>query len=192
MFSEWISVSNSIVAGCGRAVTLIRVYMYTACSSTLYRFPDRVVFRQLVDDIMRCSVGSDGSVLTCMQEVAIPLLNELARKKCVSSPKSVVVGAKRFRAPLVSALAKHGCVLDQHQHGRDLGIDTTMGGRRCIGKRFKSALARAAKIKSLSKIAWQANKLQTSGTLPQAPWGFSIKPVAPTRLKQLRAALGGS
>ena len=54
--SEWCSISNSITAGCGRAIDMIRCYLYRACSKITHEFPV-VAFREFVDDLVIAACG---------------------------------------------------------------------------------------------------------------------------------------
>ena len=55
--SEFFTVSNSILAGCARAIALVRAYLYEVCHTLHTTFPD-AVFRQYVDDLVLAILGS--------------------------------------------------------------------------------------------------------------------------------------
>ena len=57
--SAWAPVANGVVAGCGRAVALIRSFLYNACSVIHTTFPD-IMFREYIDDLVLTAVGEKG------------------------------------------------------------------------------------------------------------------------------------
>ena len=197
ILSAWILPANSVTAGCGRAVTLIRNFVYKSCFEAHTCFPDRVFIRQFIDDICIAAVGHAAIVGSLLCRVAVPFIKSMQAKRCVLSDKSVILGSdRRIRTSVAYMLAKKGIRVVQSHTARDLGIDVCLNKRRSCkvaGSRLKKAKARGVRANMLfGKSTGRASKLHRAGTYPAALFGHPIKGTAPTVLRGLRAILAES
>ena len=120
----------------------------------------------------------------------------LRERLCVIADKSVVVSSKpRLAKRMAAMLRKQGILLQSARSARDLGGDTTAGGRRGVRvqkNRARLAAAVGRRVRTLARATKQRRKtqrLQRAAAVPKAVWGFQTKGVAPSTLKPLRAAM---
>ena len=190
--SSCFAVGNAVLAGCGRAVALVRTYLWQVMHQLRTTFP-RISLRQFVDDLMVAAVGTRSAVQSNMKQAMRILLRELSRKRCIISSKTVVLGSKaRIRANIVAYARTLGHSFAQSISARDLGIDSALSRRRTVrvsAGRQKRARARGSRNVLLCRARAGARKLMRGGALAQGLWGHQIHGVAPSRLRRLRAMM---
>ena len=192
-FSDFLVVCNSICAGCGRAVSLIRAFMYTPCQ-VAYEARPTVKVREYIDDLV--VVGRSRSPATVVQDtvsVGLPLITALIQKGCKLADKSVVISTTaRIRTCISLRFRLRGHTITPARTGRDIGADACGGRRRTVkvqNMRGIKARSRQGRINTIVRTHARAAALHFTGALPQALWGYQIRGVAPTRLQQLRSAI---
>ena len=137
--------------------------------------------------------GNERQAMPAIKITSSTLLESLVERKCVISPKSVVLASTRSqRIELARWLRRRGHDISVGTHARDLGVDTTLGGKRRVTVqkvRQGKAAARARRINVLARVAPRARHLHTTGMLPQALWGSQVRSIAPTTRKRNRARM---
>ena len=88
--SEPVVVGRSVIAGCPRAIGMVRSFLYKACASTAKHYP-RSLLREFVDDLSLLVSAERERVVKLAAEVALFMLLQLERLGCKISGKSVVV-----------------------------------------------------------------------------------------------------
>ena len=109
VISEAVEPSNGILAGCGRAIALIRAFLHSTCSTVIHAVP-RIGFREFVDDLSISDTGDSKHVINIVGKAGSILVTLLRARKCVVSPKKVILASKKHIQKGISAILEtDGC-----------------------------------------------------------------------------------
>ena len=155
--SNPVAIGNSVVAGCGRAVSLIRCFLYRSCSELHTCFP-KVGLREFVDDLHVCAVSNTArGACHLLSSAGTCLLLSLTEAGCKISPKTVVLATTNsMRAQVCTAFKRIGFCYQSAKTARDLGVDTAAGRKRTMTiqrTRHGKARLRSNKVRRLAKLA---------------------------------------
>ena len=132
VLSKCFKVGNSIVAGCGRAVSLIRAFMHDVCSQ-VHNTTGPVYFREFIDDLFLGAVGTSSEVVGSVRKSLRILLAGLTAKQCVVSHKTTILGSsKKIRSKIHAAALAMGHSFAMGTTTRDLGVDAALSRRRSL------------------------------------------------------------
>jgi len=146
--SDFLVPGASILAGCTQSTSWAKVYLHDLLQKVHDDFiPVRL--SSWIDDLHQMMLGSRSEVVRLMADAAGFLQQGLAARSCHFAPKSFVLSTSQGLSSQASqALIAKGIVLDVKVHGRDLGLDTTLGRRRRVG--MVALRARAARARMVS------------------------------------------
>jgi len=200
-FSEAIRPFNSILAGCGRAVSMARLYLLGPVAQLKDTTPSLRV-REFVDDFAVKAIGKKDEVRVGLVDGLTTFLDALKKKKCSISTKTEIIGnIQESRLWLVRKLKKHSAEFgfQQARSSRDLGIDTSAGARRTVKvqrKRLKAAQVRGRNFNKLLKLGKGHKKYFMASVQAKSTWGLQVLGVPPGLARKLTAdlarAAGGS
>ncbi len=175
-FSDFIPVTNGILAGAKRSGTFARIFLYPIIAAMHRQIPPQITtrLRLYADDIAQNVYGKLGQVMKAAVSLVRKLYSKLAAAALVVSPKSAAVCSHNQALQyIVSTLKKEGIPIRSARAIRDLGVDATAGTCRAVA----TAKARTAKVKrkaqrvrTLRKAAGQ-RKFRTSRF-----WGSNLWP----------------
>ncbi len=188
--SEAIRPTRGFMAGCARALALIKVLMIRRMDAYVARHP-RVNLDIYVDDVEIQAVGTGRivdtiaeaasdlrSVLT--EELGFPLADEKAR--VIASNDDLVADIVRLTGGRAGKPADKAV---------KLGVELTSGrriGRRGGHKRdrLRKAMARQRRIFRFKKMGGAANKVVRRGVIPATAYGTNVTGVSNAELRQIR------
>jgi len=128
-----------------------------------------------------------------MVSAAVFLKEGLEARGCFFAPKSFVLATSQGLArELASALEQAGIVIEAKLHGRDLGLDTTMGrARRVIIVATRAAEAKARMVKGKLAVAKhkRSRQITSVGAWPKFGWGRASHGTSPSETRRLKAAV---
>ena len=131
---------NSMVAGCGQAVSLARALLYRPLHGAIVEFPLNK-FRQFVDDILIKRVGrTDQEVANDISRAFGNLAREMGTKGCKISPKTAVsASSSRLATMIQQGLGKFGWAVRRSSHPGTLALAPHQeeGGQRTWHRRDK-------------------------------------------------------
>ncbi len=188
--SEAINPTRGFMAGCARALALIKVVMVRRIDAFVARNP-RIALDLYVDDVELQGVGTFRVVNTMADAV-----NDLRTVLCddlgfpLAEDKSQVVASSKEIADAVVAATNGaaGCVAEQ---AVKLGVEMSAGKRRGTRggykrARFDKALARQRRLMKFKKMGGVAVKIAKRGIIPAATYGKRVGGVSNAELGQLR------
>ncbi len=189
--SEAIHPTRGFMAGCARALALVKVLMIRRMDAYVARHP-RVNLDIYVDDVELQAVGTERIVETMaaavtdlkrvlVDELGFPLADE---KACVIGPIDGIA------AGIVAATG--GVAGRQTDRAVKLGIELRSGmriGRRGGHKRvrLRKAMARQRRIFKFKKMGGAAVKVVRRGVIPSTAYGSSVTGVSNAELRQIRS-----
>ena len=128
--SHLITAGNSILAGCTQANSFGRIVLYEVLETINLAHPNATL-ESYVDDLNQGSHGDKGIVVRDITRAAVDLKKHLEIKDLKISSKSVIMSSSADITTRVRhALSKMGIDIETDTQTRDLGVDTTVGGRR--------------------------------------------------------------
>ncbi len=192
--SEAIDPTRGFMAGCARALALVKVVMIRKVDAYVARHP-RVALDLYVDDVELQAVGTDRIVET-LAEAAEDLRSVLTEDlgfQLADDKAQVVASAKEIADAIVDRTrGTAGKVVDK---AVKLGVEMTSGARR--GRfgghkraRFNKAMARQRRLMKFKKMGGAADKIVRRGIIPAATFGKRVSGVSNAELRQLRTLIG--
>ena len=185
-----VAPAGGLLAGDPQATSLARLLLLPAVRVWRSWYP-RFSIRTYVDDIT-VQVADTPTALRDLVPNALELLDrELRAVGCIPGSKTTVLASRPAVARMIAGrLARKGLDWPAAVRGRDLGGDTTFGGRRTTrvqqGRLLKAG-RRAAKAGILARMSKQARVLYKPGIASVALSG-STAGIAPTVLRRHRGA----
>ena len=99
----WIVPSQSVLAGCARAVSMIRTFFYHVVLVVKADVPSLFI-REYVDDLVLAAASKGDQCVGIVQQGASLLLDQLASKRARISPKTVIVASRRELGQILHCL----------------------------------------------------------------------------------------
>ena len=183
--------AGGLVAGDPQATNLARLIMLMPIRIFKSHF-SQCRIRVFVDDLTIHMASTLRDLLAVLPKAVALLHAELLAIGCLPGAKSRALGPTPTIARLLAArFLREGVAWEGATSGRDIGVDTSAGGRRTtrvMQSRLCSAATRARKMAPIVKKTRAATSLFKAGAMSSAAWGSSVKGVAPSSLATLRGA----
>ncbi len=192
--SEAIEPTRGFMAGCARALALVKVVMIRRVDAYVARHP-RVALDLYVDDVELQAVGTDRIVGT-LAEAALDLRKVLCEDlgfPLADDKAQVVASTKEIADEIVERTG--GAAGRAAERAVKLGVEMTSGKRsgRCGGHkraRFNKAMARQRRLMRFKRMGGVAEKVARRGIIPAATFGKKVCGVSNAELRQLRMLVG--
>ncbi len=188
--SEAIHPTRGFMAGCARALALVKVVMIRRIDAFVARHP-RITLDLYVDDVELQAVGTlriVGDMAAAVKDLRCVLCEDLGFP--LAEDKSQVVASKKEIADEIVA-ATDGTAGSVAVQAVKLGVEMTAGKRRGARgghkrARFNKALARQRRLMRFKKLGGAAVKVARRGVIPSATFGKKVCGVSDAELRQLR------
>ena len=181
---------NSVLPGCGAAVMLARMAIYTLLDSIHSRFPGMGP-HQHVDDLSQVGIGIAAALKDLLALATVELAQGLIDLGFVISVKSTIVPANSPVAKYIAALlAAHGILVRLGDKERDVGLDASARVRRVCDvqkQRWAKGQSRGTQIGILARSNRKAFGLARAGALAQIKWGHMHMGFSERESMQLRS-----
>ncbi len=188
--SQAVHPSRGFMAGCARALALIKVLMVRRMDAYVARHP-RVVLDWYVDDVELQAVGTRRVVQTIKNAVA-DLRNVLVDQlgfALAEDKARVVASADDIAEEIVQVT--DGTAGRAVARAAKLGVELTSGRRagRVGGikrDRMRKALARQRRLLKFRAMGGSANKVVRRGVIPSTAFGSTVSGVSDAELAKIR------
>ncbi len=189
--SEAVSPTRGFMAGCARALALVKVLMVRRMDAYVARHP-RVTLDIYVDDVELQAVGTERIIETMakavedlrevlVDDLGFPLADEKAR---------VIGSTEEIKSGIIAATG--GAAGVGAERAVKLGVELGSGkriGRRGGHKRdrLRKAMARQRRLFRFKKMGGAAVKVVRRGVIPSTAFGSNVTGVSNAELRQIRA-----
>jgi hypothetical protein len=187
---------RGVVAGCGAATTLVKLYYFRPFRDFTIRHPvaDMDAF---IDDVQLAGQGKPDKLVADMVEAAIDLrsvIEEVLGSE-ISVPKVALVSSNAEVSKRIRSALRDKAGLEVHTF-KNLGIDCSAGRARprdasksTRHKRFNAIKPRVNRLKSLVKAgARRTGNIWSTGFKPQAAFGCEVHGLFNGELEKLQKA----
>ncbi|MDA8583397.1 hypothetical protein N9L68_04170 [bacterium] len=198
--SDQIDDTHSLLAGCGQAIDLARIAVYS-CFEVLSEQSPQYTPEAYIDDFPQVGTGPEDELVTGLSEAAVLFHSEVKDAGFEASVKTTVVPAtSRAARRIHRRLLQAGIHTKLAKGGRDLGLDAG-GGRERVRTFARGRLAkgqrRAQRTAILSRQNSRAAKLYPTGGRQSERWGnaglgLSWKELLRIRSQQVQALGAGA
>ena len=190
---QWIRLpSRSLVTGCRQSGSWARALLHDVLGRIARGYP-RAPPGSHVDDISQIFSCPSGPVAVRWAVGAAAILADEVRELGLRfSGKSMILpGASRHAATAARIIQSAGIPIRLGRRGKDLGVETTGGRRRCgaiQASRVQKAKVRAHRIGIIARAGKPGkHALYTGGAKPQQEWGQACHGTPPSVVKAMRA-----
>ena len=193
--SRFIVPLSSILAGCMQSTSWSKVYFHDILEEAHNRYRP-VEISTWVDDLNQMCLASRATIVSKMVAAGAFLKGKLEERGCFFADKSFVISTDRSLTEyVVQGLKEVGFEVQGRTHGRDIGLDTTMGTARrlhTVKGRSQAATGRLVKAGLATKVNLKARALATTGAWPKIVWGRAGHGTSPSELGRIRARVAAA
>ncbi len=194
--SDAIHPTRGFMAGCARAVALIKVIMIRRMDAYVARHP-RVLLDVYVDDVELQAVGTE-RIADTLADAVIDLRKVLTQDLGfpLADDKAHVVASTGDLADAIVETSQ-GAAGRASTRAVKLGVELTSGkraGRRGDHKRarLRKALARQKRLLRFRRMGGAATKVIRRGVIPSTAFGNCVSGVSDAELRQIRMLVAKS